>query len=238
MRTAPRLGFALLAIAAGWIGAHAVATAQTAKTAPAQAPNEKLTQPGMMNQMAPETYRAKFTTTRGDFVIEVTRAWAPNGADRFYNLVKNGFYDDCRFFRVVYGFMVQWGIHGDPAVAAVWRKATIPDDPVKESNTRGMVSFAMSGPGTRTTQVFINYADKNMVLDNQGFAPFGKVVEGMDVVNKIFSGYGEPPPKGHGPDQERIQKEGNTYLTKTYKKLDAITSATLVLTEPEAKPQP
>src|SRR5262245_27354439 len=131
------------------------------------APNEKLLKPAMMNQMAPETYKAKFTTTRGDFVIEVTRAWAPNGADRFYNLVKNGFYDDCRFFRVVYGFMVQWGIHGDPAVAAVWRNATIGDDPVKQSNTRGMVSFAMAGPGTRTTQVFISYADKNMVLDAQ-----------------------------------------------------------------------
>jgi peptidyl-prolyl cis-trans isomerase A (cyclophilin A) len=186
----------------------------------------------MMNQTAPETFRAKFTTTRGEFVIAVTRAWAPNGADRFYNLVKNGFYDDCRFFRVVYGFMVQWGIHGDPAVAAVWRNATIADDAVKQSNTRGMVSFAMSGPGTRTTQIFINHADKNMVLDAQGFAPFGKVVEGMEVVSKIFSGYGEPPPRGHGPDQERIQKEGNAYLDKSFKKLDAIKSATLELTGP------
>ena len=233
MRTVQGFGVALTFIAAAWVGAHAVATAQPAKPAPQ---NEKLMRPGMMNQMAPETYRAKFTTTRGDFVIEVTRSWAPNGADRFYNLVKSGFYDDTRFFRVVYGFMAQWGIHGDPAVAAVWRSATIPDDPVTQSNTRGMVSFAMSGPGTRTTQVFINYADKNMVLDAQGFAPFGKVIEGMEVVNKIFSGYGEPPPKGHGPDQERVQKEGNAYLAKSFAKLDAIRSATLVLTEPEAKP--
>ena len=232
MRTMLRLGVALILVAATLIGAQAVVTAQTAKPAP---PNEKLMRPAMMNQMAPETYRARFTTTRGDFVIEVTRDWAPNGADRFYNLVKSGFYDDTRFFRVVYGFMAQWGIHGDPAVAAVWRNATIPDDPVKQSNTRGMVSFAMSGPGTRTTQVFINYADKNMVLDAQGFAPFGKVVEGMEVVNKIFSGYGEAAPKGHGPDQDRIQKEGNAYLAKSYAKLDAIKSATLVLTEPEAK---
>ena len=223
MRTMQTLGITLTFIAAALFGVDPASTA---------ASKETLARPAMMNQMAPETFRAKFTTTRGDFVIEVTRAWAPNGADRFYNLVKNGFYDDCRFFRVVYGFMVQWGIHGDPAVAAVWRNATIPDDPVKQSNTRGMVSFAMSGPGSRTTQVFINHADKNMVLDAQGFAPFGKVVEGMEVVNKIFSGYGEPPPKGHGPNQERIQKEGNAYLDKTFKKLDAIKSATLVLTEP------
>lgn len=222
MRTVPKLGVALTLIVAVCLGAYAAAPA----------PNEKFARPEMMNQMAPETYRAKFTTTKGDFVIEVTRAWAPNGADRFYNLVKNGFYDDCRFFRVVYGFMAQWGIHGDPAVSAVWRNAAIPDDPVKESNKRGYVSFATSGPNTRTTQVFINYADKNFVLDAQGFAPFGKVVEGMEVVNKIFSGYGEPPPKGHGPDQERIQKEGNAYLDKTFKKLDAIKTATLVLAGP------
>jgi peptidyl-prolyl cis-trans isomerase A (cyclophilin A) len=215
---------AVTSIAAVWMGAYAAAPAPATPAAT----NDKLAHPGVMNQMAPETYRAKFTTTRGDFVIEVTRAWAPNGADRFFNLVKNGFYDDCRFFRVVYGFMAQWGIHGDPAISAVWRNATIPDDPVTQSNTRGMVSFATSGPGTRTTQVFINYADKNMVLDNQGFAPFGKVVEGMEVVNKLFSGYGEPPPKGHGPDQEKIQKEGNAYLTKTFSKLDAIKTATIV----------
>src|SRR5262245_62387659 len=157
MRTVPKPAVALTFIAA----------ALTVASAAPPAPNEKLLKPATLNQMAPETYKAKFTTTKGDFVIEVTRAWAPSGADRFYNLVKSGFYDDCRFFRVVYGFMAQWGIHGDPAVAAVWRNATIPDDPVKQSNTRGMVSFAMAGPGTRTTQVFISYADKNMVLDAQ-----------------------------------------------------------------------
>ena len=223
MRTLRSFGALPALIAVTWFGAQAAAPAPAAPAAT----NERLTHPGTMNQMAPETYRAKFETTRGDFVIEVTRAWAPNGADRFFNLVKNGFYDDCRFFRVVYGFMAQWGIHGDPAVNAVWRNATIPDDPVKESNKRGYVSFATSGPGTRTTQVFVNYADKNMVLDNQGFAPFGQVVEGMDVVNKLFSGYGEPMPKGHGPDQEKIQKEGNAYLAK-YPKLDTIKSATIV----------
>ena len=212
-----RTFFALTCLAA-WIGADAAATAP-----------EKLGNPAMLNQMAPETYKARFTTTKGDFVIEVTRAWAPNGADRFFNLVKSGFYDDCRFFRVVYGFMAQWGIHGDPAVAAAWRNASIPDDAVKESNKRGYVSFAMAGPNSRTTQVFISYADKNMVLDAQGFAPFGKVIEGMDVVNKIFSGYGEAAPKGHGPEQERIQKEGNAYLAKSFPKLDSIKKATIVL---------
>jgi peptidyl-prolyl cis-trans isomerase A (cyclophilin A) len=221
MRTMQTLGVTLTFIAAA-LSAGAASTA----------PNEKFSRPEMMNQMAPETYRAKFTTTRGDFVIEVTRAWAPNGADRFYNLVKSGFYDDCRFFRVVYGFMAQWGIHGDPGVSAVWRNPAIPDDPVKESNKRGYVSFATSGPNTRTTQVFINYADKNFVLDAQGFAPFGTVVEGMEVVNKLFSGYGEAAPKGHGPDQDRIQKDGNAYLTKSFPKLDAIKTVTLVLTAP------
>jgi len=218
MRAVPTIGITVTLLAAMAMAAHGAAPA----------PNEKLMHPAALNQMAPETYRAKFETTRGDFVIEVTRAWAPNGADRFFNLVKNGFYDDGRFFRVVYGFMAQWGIHGDPAVAAAWRNAAIPDDPVKESNTRGLVSFATMGPNTRTTQVFINYADKNMVLDAQGFAPFGKVVEGMEIVNKIFSGYGEPPPKGHGPEQDRIQKEGNAYLAKSFPKLDAIKKATIL----------
>jgi peptidyl-prolyl cis-trans isomerase A (cyclophilin A) len=217
MRTVERLGIALTLFAAVSLGATG-----------AEAPKEKLARPAMMNQMAPETYRAKFETTKGEFVIEVTRAWAPNGADRFYNLVRNGFYDECRFFRVVYGFMAQWGIHGDPAVAAVWRDAAIPDDPVKESNKRGYVTFATAGPNSRTTQVFINYADKNFILDSQGFAPFGKVVEGMEVVNKLFSGYGEAAPKGHGPEQERVQKGGNAYLTKSFPKLDSVVKATIV----------
>jgi peptidyl-prolyl cis-trans isomerase A (cyclophilin A) len=195
---------------------------------PAAAANPKLTNPAALNEKAPETYRAKFATTKGDFLIEVTRSWAPNGADRFYNLVKNGYYDGCSFFRVVYGFMVQFGINGDPALNAIWSEARIPDDPVTQKNLRGMVTFATAGPGTRTAQVFINYADKNTNLDGQGFAPFGKVVEGMDVVNKLFSGYGEGAPSGHGPDQNRIQKEGNAYLAKSFPKLDAIKTATIV----------
>ena len=216
---------------AGVLGAVLAATLGGAGSAPATT-NPKLADPAALNEKAPDTYRAKFTTTKGDFVIEVTRAWAPNGADRFYNLVRNGYYDGCSFFRVVYGFMVQFGIHGDPALNNVWSVAHIPDDPVQQKNLRGTVTFATAGPGTRTTQVFINYADKNTSLDGQGFAPFGKVVEGMDVVNKLFSGYGEAAPQGHGPDQNRIQKEGNAYLARAFPKLDSIRTATIVPSSP------
>jgi peptidyl-prolyl cis-trans isomerase A (cyclophilin A) len=180
-----------------------------------------------MNQSAPEKYQVLFTTSKGDFTVEVTRALAPKGADRFYGLVKNGFFDDVRFFRVIRGFMVQFGIHGEPAVAAKWEDATIPDDPVKEHNTRGMLSFATGGPNTRTTQIFINYAD-NSRLDATGFSPFGKVTTGMDVVDQLYADYGEGAPQGNGPDQERIQKEGNAYLTKSFPKLDYIKTARIV----------
>jgi peptidyl-prolyl cis-trans isomerase A (cyclophilin A) len=186
----------------------------------------KLTNPAALNEKAPASYKAKFETSKGEVVIEITRAWAPNGADRFYNLVKNGFYDDARFFRVIPGFMVQFGINGDPSISRVWRTATIPDDPVKESNKRGYVTFATAGPNSRTTQVFINFGD-NTGLDRQGFAPFGRVISGMDVVDKIFSGYGEGAPSGSGPSQGRIQTEGNAYLTKDFAKLDYIKKATI-----------
>ncbi len=159
-------------------------------------------------------------------MIEVRRDWAPNGADRFYNLVKNGFYDDGRFFRVVSGFMVQFGINGDPNLSAPWRTATIKDDPVKQSNRRGYVTFATSGPDARTTQVFINFAD-NGRLDRHGFAPFGQVVAGMDVVDQVFSAYGEGAPEGRGPDQGRIQREGNGYLMRDFPKLDYVKKATI-----------
>ena len=134
------------------------------------------------------------------------RDWAPNGADRFYNLVKNGFYDNDRFFRVITGFMVQFGINGDPKLSAVWREARIKDDPVKQSNSRGFITFATAGPNTRTTQVFINFAD-NSALDNQGFAPFGQVVSGMNVVDALYADYGEGAPRGRGPAQDRIQRK-------------------------------
>jgi peptidyl-prolyl cis-trans isomerase A (cyclophilin A) len=199
--------------------------------------NPKLSDPSALKEKAPETFKARFDTSKGVFVIEVTRAWAPNGADRFYNLVKNGYYDDCRFFRVISGFMVQFGINGDPAVNNVWNMARIQDDPVQESNKRGFVTFATSGPNTRTTQVFINYNNRNMALDEQGFAPFGKVVEGMEVVDGLYSEYGEGAPGGKGPDQGRVQGEGNTYLTASFPNLDYIKSAKIVGAEPEKAPE-
>ena len=180
-----------------------------------------------MNQTAPDKYRVLFSTSKGDFTVEVTRAWAPRGADRFYNLVRNGFYDDVRFFRVLRTprpFMAQFGIHGDPAVAAAWTNANISDDPVQEHNTRGRITFATAGPNTRTTQVFINYAD-NSRLDSQGFTPFGEVISGMDVVDQLYADYGEGAPDGNGPDQERIEKEGTPYLNKGWPKLDYVKTA-------------
>ena len=180
-----------------------------------------LSNPAGLTEKAPEKYRAKFETTKGIFVVEVTRAWAPVGADRFYNLIKNGYYDDCRFFRVVPNFMVQFGISGDPNLNNVWRMARIADDPVKKSNSRGYITFATAGPNSRTTQVFINFQE-NAGLDGQGFAPFGKVVEGMKVVDSIYSGYGERP------DQGLLQTKGNNYLELSYPKLDYIKSAVIV----------
>jgi peptidyl-prolyl cis-trans isomerase A (cyclophilin A) len=185
-----------------------------------------LENPAGLREQAPATYKARFDTTRGVFVVEVTRAWAPKGADRFYNLVKNGFYDNTRFFRVISGFMVQFGINGDPNIMARWRTAQISDDPVTQSNTRGMITFAMAGPNTRTSQVFINFGD-NSRLDQSGFAPFGRVVSGMNVVEAINAEYGEGAPRGRGPDQSRIQNEGNAYLSKDFPRMDYIKKATI-----------
>ena len=186
----------------------------------------KLANPAALTEKAPNTYKVKFDTSRGAFVVDVNRDWAPNGADRFYNLVKNGFFDDVRFFRVVSNFMVQFGINGDPAVSAPWRSAAIKDDPVKQSNRRGFTTFATSGPDSRTTQVFINFKDNDR-LDGMGFSPFGQVASGMNVVDALFSDYGEGAPRGAGPDQGRIQAEGNTYLNKSFPKLDYIKKATI-----------
>jgi len=190
----------------------------------AQAGN--LGDPSSLNEKAPAVYKAKFDTSKGTFVIEVHRAWAPNGADRFYNLVKSGFYNDARFFRVIEGFMVQFGISGNPDLNAVWRGARIPDDPVNESNKRGYVSFAIGGPNTRTTQVFINFGN-NTGLDGQGFSPFGQVVSGMKVVDALYNGYGEGAPSGRGPAQRRLQAQGNAYLNADFPKLDYIKKATI-----------
>jgi peptidyl-prolyl cis-trans isomerase A (cyclophilin A) len=197
-----------------------------ALAAPALAQPAKLANPAALTEQAPATYKAKFETSKGAFVIQVTRAWAPGGADRFYNLVKNGFFDDGRFFRNIAGFMVQFGLNADPALNAKWRVARIPDDKVTQHNTRGMITFATSGPNARTTQVFINFGD-NSNLDGMGFAPFGRVVSGMDVVDKLYAGYGEGAPSGAGPDQNRIQREGNAYLTKDFPKLDFVKKATI-----------
>jgi peptidyl-prolyl cis-trans isomerase A (cyclophilin A) len=182
--------------------------------------------PSALKEQAPATYKANLDTSKGPVVIEVRREWAPNGADRFYNLVKNGFYDDARFFRVISGFMVQFGINADPKISAQWRVANIPDDPVKQSNKRGYITFATAGPNTRTTQVFINFGD-NAALDRQGFAPFGQVTTGMNVVDMLYSGYGEGAPNGRGPNQGRVQNEGNAYLTKDFPSLDFVKKATV-----------
>jgi peptidyl-prolyl cis-trans isomerase A (cyclophilin A) len=200
------------------------ALALAALAAPASAQN--LSNPAALREQAPPVYKAKFDTTKGAFVIEVHRDWAPNGADRFYNLVKNGFYDNVRFFRVISGFMVQFGIHGDPNVSAPWREAQLKDDPVKQSNKRGYITYAMAGPNTRTSQVFINFGD-NASLDSQGFSPFGRVVTGMEVVDKLNAEYGEGAPRGRGPDQSRMQMEGNAYLTKDFGRLDYVKKATI-----------
>src|SRR5215204_1882450 len=201
------------------------AFALVALAVPASAQGNLAT-PANLNEKAPATYKAKFDTSKGVFVLEVNRDWAPNGADRFYNLVKNGFYDNVRFFRVISGFMVQFGISGDPKISAPWREARIADDPVKQSNKRGYVTYAMAGPNTRTSQVFINFGD-NANLDTSGFSPFGRVISGMDVVDKLNAEYGEGAPRGRGPDQGRLQMEGNAYLTKDFPNMDYVRKATI-----------
>lgn len=190
-------------------------------------PRVSLFVPAAHKAKAPEVYRVKLTTTKGDVVVEVNRAGAPLGADRFYNLVKNGFYDDAAIFRVLPGYIAQFGIPGRPEIARVWSKAKIADDPVKESNLRGTLTFATAGADSRTTQIFINLAD-NPRLDGMGFAPFGKVVEGMEVVDSFYSGYGDGPPRGRGPDQSRITNEGKAYLDKEFPQLDSIKTAVIL----------
>ncbi len=176
---------------------------------------------------APDRFRASFETTKGRFVVEVERAWAPRGADRFHSLVRNGYYDGVSFFRVIEGFMAQFGLHGSPFVALAWAKQPIEDDLPARSNLRGTMSFAMSGPNSRTTQVFINFAD-NTELDGQGFAPVGQVVEGMDVVDRIYAGYGETVPQGRGPAPRFIIQGGTEWLQREYPQLDYVRWAAIV----------
>ena len=182
--------------------------------------------PRELTDTAPDMYKVRFETSVGAIVVQVNRAWAPNGADRFYNLVKNGYYDDTRFYRVVEGFMAQFGLKGDPRIDQAWRDVTFPDDPSTESNARGRITFAHAGPNTRTTQVFFNFKD-NTHLDASGFTPFGEVVEGLDVMDKIYAGYGELPPAGKGPDYAKAWVQGNAYLDAGFPEMTKILSAKL-----------
>lgn len=210
----------LLALAAALAGTFVLA--EEAPKAPAKA-KAGLNDPALLKAQAPATFRAKFETSKGAFTIEVVRDWSPNGADRFYNLVANGFFDGVKFFRVVPGFVVQFGIHGDPALAGKWLNSKIQDDTVKESNKRGYITFAKSGaPNSRSSQVFINLQD-NVRLDETGFSPFGRVVEGMDVVDALYGGYGEGLTRLQGD----IAAKGNAFLEQRFPKLDGIVKATI-----------
>jgi peptidyl-prolyl cis-trans isomerase A (cyclophilin A) len=197
------------------------ATKSSAAHLASTAPRPSLLKPASLNAKAPAVFKARFTTTAGDFVVEVHRDWAPLGADRFYNLVRNGYFTNASFFRVVPGFVVQFGLSANPAVNAVWKDANIQDDPVVQSNKRGFLVFATAGPNTRTTQLFINYGD-NARLDGMGFAPFGNVVEGLDVVDKIYSGYGE------SPRQDLITDQGDAYISANFPKIDKIKLARII----------
>ena len=173
-------------------------------------------------------FQARFETSKGEFVIEGHRDWAPRGVDRFYNLVRAGFFDDSRFFRVRAGFIVQFGIAGHPRIAQLWRNQSIPDDPVRESNVRGTVAYAMTGPHARTTQLFINLAD-NAKLDAQGFAPIGRVISGMEIVEQLFSGYGESAGGGmRGGKQDKMFAEGDAGLDRDFPRLDKIIRAVIM----------
>src|SRR5436190_8781130 len=187
-----------------------------------------LRNPSSLTERAPSIFRVKFDTSKGSFVVEVHRSLAPLGADRFYNLVKHGFYDDSRFFRVIDGLVAQAGMNGDAAIQSAWSGAVIPDDPRKESNRRGTLTFASAGPNSRSTQFFINLSENAKLFDRQGLAPFGSVVSGLDVVDSLYSGYGEGAPRGFGPEQSRITAEGNAYLKKAFPKLDYVQRTTLV----------
>ncbi len=203
-----------------------VATSGVAFSAQDQGGKPSLTNPAAFTERAPDVFRANFDTSAGRFVIEVHRDWAPNGADRFYNLVKSGFYDGNRFYRVT-PLMAVWGLNGDPAVAKAWLSARISDDQThKHSNTKGMVSFFQAN--RRSTQTFINLADNSATLDIQ-IAPFGQVVSGLEVAEKLYAGYGEAKPNGNGPEMNPFYEEGNAYLEREFPKLDYVKKATIVL---------
>jgi peptidyl-prolyl cis-trans isomerase A (cyclophilin A) len=230
-------------VAFAWAAPQATSAPKKAATPPAHptttAPRTtaSLLNPASLMLQAPAVFDAKFTTSKGDFVVQVTRAWSPRGADRFYNLVKYHFFDGAAFFRVLEQFVVQFGISARPDISHVWANAKIADDPVTQSNVRGTLTFATAGPNTRTTQIFINLGE-NANLNSMGFSPFGKVTSGMEVIDKLYSGYGEGHPNGNGPDQNRIQNEGKTYLEKSFPLLDTIKTAVIVPPPIDVKPKP
>jgi peptidyl-prolyl cis-trans isomerase A (cyclophilin A) len=211
------------------------APAKIPAKSPVAGPSQRLLHPELAKARAPELYRVKFTTTKGDFVVEINRADAPLGADRFYNLVRIGYFTNVSFYRALPS-LVQFGLSPYPAVSKAWSTAPIHDDPVKLHNVAGAVTFAMGGPNTRTTQLFINLSDGNVQYDSQNFAPIGKVTEGMDVVKGLYSGYGEmaEQPGGRGPSQQLTTNEGKPYLDKNFPLLDSIKSATVIFPEPVA----
>ena len=219
----------LTAIVAVVVFAQTKSTAPPVKAAPPKATKGNLLDPGTLKAQAPASFRSKFATTKGDIIVEVTRDWAPRGADRFYNLVRSGFFTDAAFFRVVPGFVVQFGISPRPDIARAWQNARIFDDPVKHANKKGTLVFATAGPNTRTTQLFINLAD-NVGLDPQGFSPFGEVVDGMNVVQALNAEYREQP------QQPLIESQGKAYLDKSFPRLDRILTATIVPTPVTATP--
>jgi len=235
----------LIALLIALVPATTPAQDQSQSTAPAAKPataahphstaphtDPALLHPATLTAKSPDVYEVTVKTTAGDFVVTVTRAWAPLGADRFYNLVKHGFFTDAAFFRVVPNFIVQFGLSANPAVNKVWDNASIKDDPVTQSNHTGYLTFATRGPNTRTTQLFINLAENGSQLDGQGFAAFAQVTTGMDVVQKLYSAYGE------SPDQARITSEGKAYLDKSFPKLDHIISATVTSPAPAVHTTP
>jgi peptidyl-prolyl cis-trans isomerase A (cyclophilin A) len=209
----------------------------TASKTGAPAARPSLMNPASLRAKAPDVFQAQFTTTKGDFVVEVHRDWSPHGADRFYNLVRAGFFDGVAFYRVHPGFMVQFGISPKPAVSKAWNNANIPDDPVVGSNKRGFITYAMSSaPNSRSTQVFINFKD-NAFLDPQHFAPFGQITSGMEVVDMLYSDYGEIPPMGgKGPDPDKLENEGDAYLLKNFPMIDKIKMAKILPAAPAAAP--
>jgi peptidyl-prolyl cis-trans isomerase A (cyclophilin A) len=207
----------------GWI----VAAACLALTGCSSTPEPEKKAEAPRKEKAPEVYQVNLDTSKAPVVIEVRREWAPLGADHFYNLVKTGFYDNARFFRIVRNFVVQFGIAANPDTHRLWESISLPDDPVQQPNARGTVTFATRGPNTRTTQIFINLRDNRQSLDSQGFAPFGKVTTGMDVVDSFYDSYGDMPPRGQGPDPKQIQLRGNEYLESRFPRLDYIKKATI-----------